>query len=277
MADDGAGQVRERAHPYVHGHHESVLRSHRWRTAANSAAYLLGHLRPGQDVLDVGCGPGTITVDLARAVPPGRVLGLDRSVEVLIKAAELATARGVENAVFEPGEATALPFADGSFDVAHAHQLLQHVPDPVAVLREMRRVTRTGGLVAVREADYGAMAWYPELPGLARWREILGALARSAGTQPDAGRRLIAWARAAGLDDVEPSASAWCFASPDERAWWGGLWADRVTRSSLAHRALGAGLSDAAGLEAIAADWRRWADDDDAWFAVVHGEIVARR
>ncbi len=63
---------------YTHGHHESVLRSHRWRTAANSAAYLLPYLRPGQDLLDIGCGPGTLTGDLARAVSPGRVVGIDR-------------------------------------------------------------------------------------------------------------------------------------------------------------------------------------------------------
>ena len=49
---------------YTHGHHESVLRSHRWRTAANSCAYLLPHLRPDMSLLDVGCGPGTITADL---------------------------------------------------------------------------------------------------------------------------------------------------------------------------------------------------------------------
>ena len=62
---------------YTHGHADAVLQSHRRRTAENSAAYLAPHLRPGLDVLDVGCGPGTITVDLAERVAPGRVTGLD--------------------------------------------------------------------------------------------------------------------------------------------------------------------------------------------------------
>ena len=66
---------------YTHGHAESVLRSHRWRTAENSAAYLLPLLRPGLDLLDVGCGPGTLTADLATRVAPGRVLGLDASAD----------------------------------------------------------------------------------------------------------------------------------------------------------------------------------------------------
>src|SRR6059058_4300608 len=71
---------------YLHGHHESVLRSHRWRTAENSAAYLLPRLRSGQRLLDVGCGPGTITVDLASRVAPGAVLGIDPSEEVVARA-----------------------------------------------------------------------------------------------------------------------------------------------------------------------------------------------
>ena len=70
---------------YLHGHHDSVLRSHRWRTAENSAGYLLPHLAPGARVLDVGCGPGTITVDLAARVPDGEVLGLDAAADVLVR------------------------------------------------------------------------------------------------------------------------------------------------------------------------------------------------
>src|SRR5579875_3486177 len=131
---------------YTHGHHESVLRSHQWRTAENSAAYLLPHLAPGTSVLDVGCGPGTITVDLARLVAPAPVVGLDRSAEALAAAASLDD-HGV---AFVAGELTGLPFDDDTFDVVHAHQVLQHVEDPVAALAEMARVCRPDGLVAAR-------------------------------------------------------------------------------------------------------------------------------
>ena len=62
---------------YTHGHHESVLRSHRWRTAENSAGYLLPRLKSGDRLLDVGCGPGTITADLATHITPGRVTALE--------------------------------------------------------------------------------------------------------------------------------------------------------------------------------------------------------
>ena len=119
---------------YTHGHHDSVLRSHRRRTAKNSAAYLLPLLAPGMSLLDVGCGPGTITVDLAPRVAPGPVVGVDRAAEVLAEADALLADRPATNVRFEPGDISGLAFADGTFDVVHAHQVLQHLADPVAAL-----------------------------------------------------------------------------------------------------------------------------------------------
>jgi len=166
---------------YTHGHHASVLRSHQWRTAENSAAYLLPHLRPGQDLLDVGCGPGTITADLAELVAPGRVVALDQAEGVLTQAAAVATERGLTTVDFAVGDVFALDFPDDSFDVVHAHQVLQHVGDPVAALREMRRVCRPGGYVAARDGDYGAFTWYPADPALDEWLALYRALARRNG------------------------------------------------------------------------------------------------
>lgn len=138
-------QARESA-VYTHGHHESVLRSHRWRTAANSAAYLVPELRPGMRLLDVGCGPGTITADLAELVAPGgRVTAVDAAEDVLEQAAAHVKERGPAGAVdFAVADVHALDFPDDSFDVVHAHQVLQHVGDPVRALREMRRVSPAG-------------------------------------------------------------------------------------------------------------------------------------
>lgn len=207
---------------YTHGHHESVLRSHKWRTVANSAAYLQPLLRPDMHILDVGCGPGTITVDFATYVPQGHVTGIDFSSHPFPDGRAAAAARGVTNVLFEQADATALPYADDTFDVVHAHQVLQHVGDPVRVLQEMRRVTKPGGIVATREADFGGMVWYPEVDGMQDWRATYMRVARHNGGEPDAGRRLHAWAKKAGFDgaNITCTAGTWCYTSPEEKKWW---------------------------------------------------------
>lgn len=258
---------------YTHGHHESVLRSHTWRTIANSAQYLVEYLVPGSRVLDVGCGPGTITAEMAdRVGPGGSVLGMDAAADVVGLASD---AHVRANLSFTTGDVYAIDAADDSFDVVHAHQVLQHLADPVAALREMRRVCRPGGIVAARDSDYPAMTWNPSPPELDQWLALYSVITRGNGGNPDAGRLLLAWAHAAGFTDVTPSASAWCFATPDDRQWWAGLWADRVVESSLAEQAINGGHATQAGLNRIADAWRTWASDPDAWFAVLHGEIIA--
>ncbi|MFJ8692955.1 methyltransferase domain-containing protein [Streptomyces roseolilacinus] len=261
---------------YTHGHHESVLRSHRWRTAENSAAYLLGEVRPGLDVLDVGCGPGTITADLAARVAPGRVTAVDASAGVLDQARAVAAERGLDDVEFAVADAHALDFPDDTFDVVHAHQVLQHVGDPVGVLREMRRVCRPGGVVAVRDSDYAGFTWFPEVPALTEWQELYRRVARANGGEPDAGRRLLSWARRAGFTDITPSAAAWCFATPGDRAWWSALWADRTTESGYARLAVEGGHTTPERLAAVAEGWREWGRSDDGWFTVPHGEILCR-
>ncbi|WP_169948076.1 methyltransferase domain-containing protein [Microbispora sp. H11081] len=261
---------------YTHGHHESVLRSHRWRTAANSAAYLLGELRPHMRILDVGCGPGTITADLAELVPEGEVIGIDRAPGILEQARREAERRGLGNVSFATADVHALGHPDASFCVVHAHQVLQHLGDPVGALREMRRVTKPGGIVAARDGDYGGFLWYPQVPALDDWLDLYHRVARANGGEPDAGRRLRAWAREAGFTEITSSSTTWCYATPEDRAWWGGLWADRTVESSYAARAVEGGHATRDDLRRIADGWREWAASEDGWFSVPHGEILCR-
>ncbi len=261
---------------YTHGHHESVLRSHRWRTAENSAAYLLPHLFSGATVLDIGCGPGTITADFATIVTPARVTALEQTDAALALARAEITRRELTNVAFVTGDVHALDFDDDTFDVVHAHQVLQHVGDPVTALREMRRVTRPGGLIAVRDSDYAAFAWYPRLPGLDEWLALYERVARGNGGEPDAARHLLAWAHAAGLTDVTASSSTWCFATPEDREWWGGMWAERVLKSEMAATALSTAAATTEDLHRISAAWQQWSADRDGWLSLLHGEILAR-
>ncbi|MGH9019823.1 MAG: methyltransferase domain-containing protein [Acidimicrobiales bacterium] len=260
---------------YTHGHHDSVLRSHRWRTAENSAGFLLDHLRPGQRVIDVGCGPGTITAGLARRVAPGAVVGIDRE-ESVVSAARAAHA-GTDNLSFEVGDAYQLELLDESADVVYLHQVLQHLSDPVAALVEARRVLRVGGLVAVRDADYGEFVWAPRDARLDRWLSLYHEVTAGLGGDADAGRRLPDWVRAAGFDDLVVSASTWTFATADERRWWGQLWAERVVASDFATHALAARLTTREELGSIAQGFRDWVETEGGHFVVVHVEVVARR
>ena len=258
---------------YTHGHHESVLRSHSWRTAENSAGYLLPQLRPGMSLLDIGAGPGTITADLAALVQPGRTTALEANEAALD--ITRATFANLEIEVdFVVGDVHRLELPDDSYDVVHAHQVLQHVGDPVQALKEMRRVCKPGGIVAARDSDYHAFTWFPELPELDEWMDLYQRMARANGGEPDAGRRLLSWALAAGFEKVETTASNWTFANQPDRDWWGGMWADRILQSDLARQARDAGVPEE-DLQRISDAWRTWSAAPDGFISLLHGEILA--
>lgn len=261
---------------YTHGHHPSVVGQHARRTAEVDAAYLLAELAPGMALLDVGCGPGTITLGLARAVSPGECVGVDLVPEVVAEAARRAAESGVTNARFEVADTYALPFADASFDAVHAHQVLQHLTRPVAALSEMRRVLKPGGILAARDADYGTMVWWPRNDQIARFFALYHAVAARNGADADAGRRLHGWAREAGLDNLRLGGTVVMFREPDAVANWGLSWAERTEHSNVGRQAIEYGLATARGLAEMAAGWRAWAIDPEAFFMYVNVEVLAR-
>jgi ubiquinone/menaquinone biosynthesis C-methylase UbiE len=261
---------------YTHGHHESVLRSHTWRTAENSAKFLLPHLRSGDTLLDVGCGPGTISADLARVVSPDTVVGVDQSAEVIALARANIEGHDYSNLSFGVGDVYALEFADSSFNVAYAHQVLQHLSDPVRALKEVRRVLRAGGLLAVRDADYGAFAWAPGDQRLDRWLELYHEITRANDAEADAGRYLARWVADAGFTVWTESSSEWTFETNEERMWWGELWADRVLHSDFAHHGLEYGLTTPDELSDISDAFNEWSLNEDGTFVVAHNEVLAR-
>jgi len=261
-----------------HGYSQSIVQMHSWRTAENSAPYLLPYLKPDMKILDVGCGPGTITVDLALRIPQGHITGIDYAPEALEAACAFAKEKGADNVDFQPGDIFALPFPDHTFDVTHAHQVIQHVSDPVMALREMRRVTKPGGIVANREGDAQTFVFYPESEALTRWVAITKNLAHKNNCEPNAGRRLRAWARQAGFEpaNIICGCGTWCFSTPEGRAYWAGSVISRFENSKLSATAIESGLATAEEIRETVEAFKAWQADEDGWFGVMHGEMIAR-
>ena len=260
---------------YTHGYHDVIVGSYRRRTAEICAAFLLPRLRPDAEVLDMGCGPGTITLGLARRV--GRVVGLDASEAMVEQARGRAAGSGVTNASFEVGSAYELPYDDASFDVVYAHQVMQHLGDPVRALREAHRVLRTGGLVAVRDSDYETMIHAPVEPAIERWRELYHQVAAGNGGNANAGRFLLGWVRAAGFVDPVVTTSTTTHAEPEARQSWGGMWAVRIVDTDFAEHAVNLGLATRSELEEISAAFCRWAASPDGFWSYMCGEVVGVR
>jgi len=292
---------------YAHGYHAVIVDSYARRNAQTCAAFLLPRLQPHHELLDLGCGPGTITVDLARQVR--RVVGVDTSAEMVRQArraaaeakaqvevevraegeccsggslgaepedaAEVCCGDEMGNVSFEIASVYELPFAEDSFDVVYAHQVMQHLGDPVAALREARRVLRPGGLVALRDSDYDTMIHAPREPAIERWRELYHLVSTANGGEADAGRFLMGWALKAGFSEPAVTASAVTHATPEARQAWGQMWAVRALESDFAKHVTANGFANRDELEEISVAFRRWADSDDGFWGYLCGEVIA--
>jgi ubiquinone/menaquinone biosynthesis C-methylase UbiE len=215
MADDASKQAE-----YAHGHHSTVLKSHTWRTVDNSAAYLVPYIKPDMKILDIGCGPGNITVGLAKLVPQGRCTGLDISEGVLQQARDYAASQSQSNVEFVTGNVFKLDYEDDSFDIVHAHQVLQHLHDPLASIREMKRVVKPGGVVAIRDMTH--FLHWPETEEIDKFRRLFYQISDDKGASPGVGCRLHQLAREAGFtgEQIKPTGSMWYYTAYTDLPWW---------------------------------------------------------
>ena len=176
--------------------------------AGDSAALLdrVG-LRPGQSVIDLGCGPRGILDMLAeRVAPAGRVVGLDANPAHTAMAAEFAARRGLSGVEIITADARSTGLGTGTFDLVHARTLLINLPDPAGVAAEMLRLARPGGWVASLESDIEYARCYPPHPAFDRLCEIFTVAFRRNGADPWIGRRVQELFRQAGLENVQVEA-----------------------------------------------------------------------
>jgi SAM-dependent methyltransferase len=263
------------AETYQLGHHPSVVARHARRTADAAAAFFLPFLKPRMRLLDVGCGPGSITAGFAQRVAPGETIGIDPSAEVIATAKSLASTTTARNLSFEVGSIYEPRFAPGTFDAVFTHQVMQHLGRPVEALRQVRALLAPGGMLGVRVVDWGSAVFHPESEGMRRYLAFQFELARRNGAEPNAGRYLRRWFREAGFAETRITASVESDADPQGTRDRAEMFADRVLRSGLADSALERSIATRSDLESFAAAWRAWGRDPDAFFCFSHVEVVA--
>ncbi|HVQ96348.1 MAG TPA: methyltransferase domain-containing protein [Mycobacteriales bacterium] len=234
---------------------------HAGRTAATQAAFLLPYLRPGMTLLDLGCGPGSITVGLRDAVAPGLAVGLDARPQLR------------EAVPVVGGDVTRLPFAAASFDAIYASAVLQHLRDPLVALREARRVARPGAVIGVVDADWDGELCHPTDPLQRRSVQVLAAL--RAGTSPYVGRQLRQLLLEAGFSRAEGSARAVHYGTSALVREIGTMTAGLLRDPGTVRRAVTAGLATAAELADMSAAWTAWSTHPGAFLTRFWCEAIA--
>ncbi len=259
---------------YLHGHHPVVVDEHARRSAQRNAAYLLPHLKPGMALLDIGCGPGSITAGLAKAVAPGRAVGVDTSKAALERARADAETADLALLEYQIGDAYDLPFPDGSLDAAYMHQVLQHLSEPERAMREALRVLAPGGVIGITEVVWDTAVFWPLSPETDRFLEIYDAVAIHNGGDPDMGRRLRSMLEPLGLARIEIGAIVWPFGDAVATAQWGDLWRSRIQESNIATVAVETGISSVDELAHVGAALHDWGQASGAYFSLTHAEAL---
>lgn len=189
------------AYNHVKADDPSVTSLYGERTALTSCAHLRPYIRETSNILDVGCGPGIITSDLAKIANKGKTIGVDINEGIVEQASKAFPPSAVPSLTFTVGDATKLEaFEDNAFDIVHVHALIVHIKDPVEVLRQFYRVCKPGGIVAVRESNPSiVLSLKPDVPAIRQYWDRANVVIAKIGGHPDAGKMLETWAKQAGF------------------------------------------------------------------------------
>ena len=272
MADRTSG-----ASSYTMGYREEFRQLLDRRSAETHAAYLLPHLEPGLRVLDFGCGPGTISVGLAVAVEPGELHGIDMEESQIDLARSAAKAGGHGNATFHVGDVTDLPFEDDSFDIAHCHAVLMHVPDTQATLAEVKRVLKPGGIVASREVFVSSSFLEPGEEKMASAWATFSSLLAANGGHPQMGKELRSTFLEAGFSDIQTSASFDFFGTAEDVAFLHAFIVDWFFSPDVTSAATKYGFATQEQIDQWRQNLDEWKGDPGACGAFAFGEVIARK
>jgi ubiquinone/menaquinone biosynthesis C-methylase UbiE len=274
MAGEDHAENNPKISPQMDQYGDAARALIRTRTAATAAAFFLGHLKPGMNLLDCGCGEGTITVDLAETLRPGTVIGVDLAPGAIERAQHLATERGVANMRFEEGTVYALPFPDASFDAVFSHALFEHLTDKSKALREIWRVLKPGGIVGLRSSDLGIMVIEPADPLIDQFWALVARIRNELGGESNVGRRLCTLLQQAKFTHVQGSASFENYGTAERLRWCGEVHSRATLDSNYTTEWLARGWVERDLLEHMSTAWRTWAAQPGAFAAMGWCEAV---
>lgn len=255
---------------YKDGYDSTVSNSHSWRTAENSCSYFLNYIKPTDKVLDVGCGPGSITYDLAsKYLPQGEIIGIEPTQELIDEALNNNTAR-ISNAKFQKASIYSLPFPDETFDIVHAHQVVVHLEEPLKAFKEMKRVLKKSGYLCCRDSEANSLIVYPQ-----SFKSPLGFYFEKLATEftsPIGASRIKELALATKFEpnSIINTTSTWCISSRNDRTWFSELMLKRLGNVKFK-------ANDKYSKDQLREAWIQWRNDDKSLYTILHGEIIAQK
>jgi SAM-dependent methyltransferase len=257
---------------YSGGYGQHLVSQFARRSLDREGAFFRPFLQPGMNVLDAGCGPGSMTVEIARIVAPGKVIGIDIGDEQFEVGRKLAGE--MSNVEFRQANLYALEFAAETFDAVFLHAVLYHLNQPAQALREVFRVCKTGAVVGARDVDYGGDVRFPTSPLLdGAWDLITRVFAHNGGNIYF-GRTQKRAFREAGFQVVEASATYDSFGTPEEVGSYAAYWIEFLGEMN---RALVLQWCSEAELEQILDALRSWGAGEDSFYARARCQCVVRK
>jgi ubiquinone/menaquinone biosynthesis C-methylase UbiE len=260
---------------YVSGYNATMLQMLSQRSLAQSGAFALPHFKKGMRMLDCGCGPGAMTVELAQHVAPGEVIGIDLEGKQFEIGRKRAAEKNVANVRLQVASIYELPFGEGEFDGVFVHAVLYHLAEPRRALAEIRRVLKPGGVVAVRDVDNGGNLSYPHSPELDLAWSLIDRAWQTNGADPFFGRKQREVLQACGFGEIRTSASFDNIGFPELMPKVGDYWADFILQAEISGPALANGWATREELDALSAAFRAWGRHPSAFFARARCEAVA--
>ena len=270
-------QLHSATPDYTMGFSEEILDALARYTAESTAKHLLPYLRPGLRVLDFGCGPGTISVGLAKAVHPGEMHGVDMDEHTIEHARAVAQSQRQENAVYHVGDVTDLPFEDNFFDAAHCHNVLMHIPDTSAVLTEVKRVLKPGGVIACREMIAGSSFSHPNFGVLRKAWDMFEDLLEADDGHPQMGKDMKDHLVKAGFEGIRMEGTFDFYNSPADVAWIYAFANKWFLSPEITEAAIKYGASTRELCDAIAAAYEKWRVHPGALCGIAYGEALANK